>query len=151
MWQNTTEGNGSPDEGVQLFVTTDGELQVTRRDTLDLQVLGGILEISLASVLRLWYHVTWARYEWRHMGDGIGSNAGKKGVTHSCELKDFGSQILEHSRDVDCSLCTNTHLVLSVLLQESLNTTTGELKKHYSQYRMYKYDNCDIRRTSRNV
>lgn len=50
-------------------------------------------------------------------------------MTHSCKLQDFGSQILEHSRDVDCSLRTNTHLVLGVLLQESLDTAAGELKK----------------------
>ena len=37
---DTTASNGSLDEGVQLFVTTDGELQVTGSDTLHLQVLG---------------------------------------------------------------------------------------------------------------
>lgn len=40
--QDTTEGDGGTDEGIQLLVTTDGELQVTRGDTLDLQVLGGV-------------------------------------------------------------------------------------------------------------
>lgn len=40
--QDTTEGDGGADEGVQLFVTTDGELQVTRGDTLDLQILSGV-------------------------------------------------------------------------------------------------------------
>lgn len=40
--QNTTEGNGCADESVQLFVTTNGKLKVTRSDTLDLQVLGGV-------------------------------------------------------------------------------------------------------------
>lgn len=40
--QNTTESDGRADEGVQLFVTTDGELQVAGRDTLDLQILGGV-------------------------------------------------------------------------------------------------------------
>ena len=30
------------DERVELLVTTDGELQVARRDTLDLEVLGGV-------------------------------------------------------------------------------------------------------------
>lgn len=54
----------------------------------------------------------------------------KKSVTHSCKFQDFGSQILEHSRDVDCSLCTNTHLVLRVLLQEPLDTTAGKLEKY---------------------
>lgn len=40
--QDTTEGDGRANEAVQLFVATDGELQVTRSDTLDLQILGGV-------------------------------------------------------------------------------------------------------------
>ena len=35
-------GNGGLDQGVQLLVTTNGELQVTGGDTLHLQVLGGV-------------------------------------------------------------------------------------------------------------
>lgn len=49
MGQNTTECNGGTDEGVELLVTTDGELQMTGRDTLDLEVLGGILGQADAS------------------------------------------------------------------------------------------------------
>jgi len=41
--QDTTESDRGADEGVELLVTTDGELEMSRRDTLDLQVLGGIL------------------------------------------------------------------------------------------------------------
>ncbi len=43
VWQNTAESNGGADERVELFVTADGELEVTRRDALDLQVLGRVL------------------------------------------------------------------------------------------------------------
>jgi hypothetical protein len=39
---NTAASDGGLDEGVKLFVTTDGELQVTRGDALDLEVLGGV-------------------------------------------------------------------------------------------------------------
>ena len=39
---DTAAGDGRLDEGVELLVATDGELQVTRRDTLDAQVLGGV-------------------------------------------------------------------------------------------------------------
>ena len=42
--QDTTEGDGGADEGVELLVTADGELEMTRRDTLDLEILGGVLE-----------------------------------------------------------------------------------------------------------
>lgn len=44
MWQDTTEGDGGTNQGVELFVTTDGKLQVARCDTLDLEVLGGVLQ-----------------------------------------------------------------------------------------------------------
>ena len=42
MWQDTSEGNGGADQGVELLITTNGELQVAGSDTLDFQILGGI-------------------------------------------------------------------------------------------------------------
>ena len=36
--QDTTSGDGGADEAVELFVTSDGQLQVARLDTLDLEV-----------------------------------------------------------------------------------------------------------------
>lgn len=39
---DTTAGNGSLDQGVQLLVSSDGELQMSRGDSLDLQVLGSV-------------------------------------------------------------------------------------------------------------
>lgn len=41
-WQDTTESNGGADQSIQLLVTTNGELQVAGRDTLDFQILGGV-------------------------------------------------------------------------------------------------------------
>jgi hypothetical protein len=40
--KNTTEGDCRADEGVQLLVAANGELQVARRDALDLEILGGV-------------------------------------------------------------------------------------------------------------
>jgi hypothetical protein len=40
--QNTTKGNRGVNESIKLLVTSDGELQVSGRDTLDLEILGGI-------------------------------------------------------------------------------------------------------------
>ena len=42
MGDDSTTSDGGLDEGVELLVTTDGELQVTRCDALDLEVLGGV-------------------------------------------------------------------------------------------------------------
>ena len=39
---DTAARNGGLDQGVELLVTTDGELQVARRDTLDAKVLRGV-------------------------------------------------------------------------------------------------------------
>lgn len=86
--EDTTKGDGGADEGVELLVTTDGELQVAGRDTLDLEVLCGV--------------------------------AG--------ELEDFGRQVFEHGRHVHGRLCRDAHLVLRVRLEETLDTTAGELE-----------------------
>ena len=42
VWDNTTTCNGCFDERVEFFVTTDGELKVTRSDTLHFKILGGV-------------------------------------------------------------------------------------------------------------
>jgi len=42
MRDNSASGDGRLDERVQLLVTTDGELQVARRDTLHLEILGRV-------------------------------------------------------------------------------------------------------------
>jgi hypothetical protein len=39
---NTTTGNGGLDEGVELLISTDGKQQVTRGDTLHLEVLARV-------------------------------------------------------------------------------------------------------------
>lgn len=40
--QLTSSSNGCLDKGVQLLVTTNGQLQVARSDTLHFQVFGGV-------------------------------------------------------------------------------------------------------------
>jgi len=39
---DSASGDGRLDQGVQLLVTTNGQLQVTGSDTLHLQILGGV-------------------------------------------------------------------------------------------------------------
>lgn len=48
-------------------------------------------------------------------------------ITYSCELENFSSQVFEHGCDIDGSLGTYAHLVLGVLLQETLDTSAREL------------------------
>lgn len=52
-------------------------------------------------------------------------------MTHSCELENFSSQVLEDSGNVDGSLGSNAHFVLGVVLQETLDTTAGELEERH--------------------
>lgn len=45
----------------------------------------------------------------------------------ACQLQHFGCQVLEHGGHVHSCLGANAHLVLRVGLEETLDTTTGEL------------------------
>lgn len=55
-----------------------------------------------------------------------------RAATYASKLEDFGSQILEHGGNVDGSLGTDAHLVLGVVLEETLDTTAGELRNRGS-------------------
>lgn len=57
MWKDTAEGDGRTDEGVELLVTTDGELEVTWGDALDFEILGGVLFDGMISKLGLGRYV----------------------------------------------------------------------------------------------
>jgi hypothetical protein len=48
MREDTTKSDRGADECVEFFVSTDGELQVTGCDTLDFEILRGVLESRLA-------------------------------------------------------------------------------------------------------
>ena len=42
MGDHTSTGDGSLDEGIKLLVTSDGQLQMSWSNSLDLQVFGGV-------------------------------------------------------------------------------------------------------------
>ncbi|KAH9872606.1 hypothetical protein J1614_004999 [Plenodomus biglobosus] len=42
VWQYTSKRNGGLDKRVQFLVTADSELEMARRDALDLEILGGV-------------------------------------------------------------------------------------------------------------
>ena len=50
-------------------------------------------------------------------------------MTHSCELENFSCQIFEDRGNIDGCLGSNAHLVLGVVLEETLDTTAWELEK----------------------
>jgi hypothetical protein len=49
-------------------------------------------------------------------------------VTHSCELENFSGEVFEDGSDIDGGLGSYAHLVLGVVLQETLDTAAGELE-----------------------
>ena len=85
---NTTTSNGSLDQSIQFFVSPDSQLQVTRCDTLDLQIFAGV----------------------------------------SSQFQDLSSEVLQDGRCVDSGGGTNTVSLVDRVLQETMDTTNGELK-----------------------
>jgi hypothetical protein len=49
--QDTTESDCGTDEGVEFLVATNGQLEVAGCDTLDLEVLGGVLRGRSVSMI----------------------------------------------------------------------------------------------------
>lgn len=43
MGEDTTKGDSGANQGIELLITTDGELEMAGSNTLDLEVLGGVL------------------------------------------------------------------------------------------------------------
>ena len=48
-------------------------------------------------------------------------------MTHSCELENFSGKVFKNGGNIDGGLGSNAHLILGVVLQETLDTTAGEL------------------------
>jgi len=44
MWQDTSKRDGCADKCIEFFVTANGELEVAGCDSLDFEVLGGVLQ-----------------------------------------------------------------------------------------------------------
>lgn len=107
MWQDASKGDGGADQGVEFLVSADGELEVARGNALDFEILRGVLSTRISI-----YHVIKGRR-----------------VTHSSQLKNFGGEVFKDGSDVHSSLGSDAHLVLSVVLQETLDTTAGELER----------------------
>ena len=42
VWQNTSSGDGGSDQDIELFVSSNSELQVSGSDTLHSEIFGGV-------------------------------------------------------------------------------------------------------------
>jgi hypothetical protein len=69
VWQDSSEGDRCTDEGIELFISADGKLEMARGNALDLEILGGVLHKSVSGV------------NFRQI----------PGMTHSCEFENFSS------------------------------------------------------------
>lgn len=97
-------------------------------DAFNLKILGSILG---RRVSMLYYQqsleVIWGEGCGTAVNNKVAPRKQRRWMTHSCELQDFSSKILENGRNINCCLSSDAHLVLGVLLQETLDTTAGEL------------------------
>jgi hypothetical protein len=48
-------------------------------------------------------------------------------TTHSCEFKNFSGQVFENSSYINSCLGSDAHLILGIVLQEPLDTSTRKL------------------------
>jgi hypothetical protein len=55
-------------------------------------------------------------------------------LTHSGEFENFSSQVFEDGGNIDGCLGSDAHLVLGVVLQETLDTAAGELLEMRCQH-----------------
>ena len=85
---HTTASNGGLDESVELFITSDSELEVSRGDSFHLEILASV----------------------------------------SGELKNLSCQVLEDSCSINGRSGSNSAVSANSTLQESVNSSNGELK-----------------------
>ena len=87
---HTTASNGGLDQSVKFFVSTNGQLEVTRSYSLHLKVLRGV----------------------------------------TCEFEDLSGEVLKDSCSVNRRRGTNTAVGAHSALQESVDSSNGELKRN---------------------
>jgi hypothetical protein len=62
-----------------------------------------------------------------------------KDSTYACQLQHLSRQVLQHSGNINRSLCADAHLVLGVVLEETLDTSAWELFSYTSAFHFRKY------------
>jgi hypothetical protein len=110
MWENTTKSDCGANKSIEFFITTDGKLKVAGSNALDFEILGSVLQkISMCEEF------------------GIGRDYDERKMTHSCKLEYFCGEVFEDCGNIDGCLSSNSHLVLGVVLQETLDTSARKL------------------------
>ena len=94
---HTTASNGSLDEGVELLITSNSELEVSGCDSFHLKILASV----------------------------------------SSELEDLSSQVLKDSCSVHGRSGSNSAVCANSTLQESVNSSNGELKIEVNNHRFH--------------
>ena len=126
MRQDTTKGDGGADQGVEFLVAADGELEMARRDALYLEVLcrvAGQFEDFGGQVFEDGGYVDGGWRRRKRLGSGREREweDENSGARRMC----FFFDRLERTWR---TFGANAHLVLSVVLEETLDTTTWELE-----------------------
>lgn len=111
----TSSGNCCLDKGVQLLVTTDGQLQVTWGNTLHLQVFGGIAR--QLKYLRTTFTVSTHLHEQQHR-----TCAQTGGSAY------FSSEVLKDSSTIHSCCGSYTTVAGCASLQVPVDTTHWELR-----------------------
>jgi hypothetical protein len=124
--QHSTPSDRRLDHGVQLFVTPDGQLQVSRGDPLDSEIFGGVTyhtvnrdPTSVSDIDAIQVKAFDNRPE---IPKGRG---GEQRLTS--KLQNLGCQILQNRSHVDRRFGSHSNLVLGRFLEETVDTTYGEL------------------------
>lgn len=107
--QDASAGDGGADEGVELLVAADGELQMARGDALHAQIFG-----CVACIL---YSVRVNSLE-----TYIYDSNGRTG-----KLEDLGGEVLQDGGGIHGGLGANAGVVLCPLLEITVDTTNREL------------------------
>ena len=105
----TSSCNGGSDECVQLFITPDGKLQMTRRDPLQVKI-------------------TWTvSCQLKNLNQPSRYTSKKIMVGFREQVTNFSSEIFQDGSTVHRCSCSNTPLTGRSLLQMSVNTTHRKL------------------------
>lgn len=124
--QDTTPRDRRLDHGVQLFVTPDSQLQMSRGDPLDSEVFGSVTYDTVNRNPTSVSHIHGIEVKHSDNRPEIpGRRDGKQRLTS--KFQNLGRQILQDRSHVDRRFGSHSDLVLGRFLEETVDTAYGEL------------------------